>query len=74
MISWIHQEITHEDKDQEVWGDYWSRYTLEDLKEFVELGGKLRKTRTNSRPCSSDEEDHLTSKGKGRSHKKKYNN
>jgi hypothetical protein len=27
MISWLHQEITHEDEDQEVWGDYWSRYT-----------------------------------------------
>jgi hypothetical protein len=73
MISWLNNELTDEDEDREVWGDYRSKYTLEDLKEFLDLGGKLKKSRTQSRPHSS-EEDRLSpkGKGKGKSHKKKY--
>jgi hypothetical protein len=72
MISWLNNEQTDEEEDREVWGDYRSRYTLEDLKEFLDLGGRLKKTRTSSRARSSDD-DRLTPKGKGKSHKKKYN-
>jgi hypothetical protein len=75
MIYWLNKELTDEAEDQETWGEYRSKYTLEDLKEFLDLGGKLRKTRPPSRPRSSDEEDHSPTKGKGKgkSHKKKYN-
>jgi hypothetical protein len=73
MINWLNQEFTHEEEDRETWGDYRSKYTLEDLKEFLDLGGRLKKTRKESRPRSSEEEDHTPSKGKGKSHKKKYN-
>jgi hypothetical protein len=75
MIQWLNQELTQEDEDQDTWGEYRSKYTLEDLKEFLDLGGRLKKTRTQSRPRSSDEDNHSTTKGKGRAHKKKkYNN
>ena len=50
-------------EDQEVWGDYQDKYTLEDLKEYLDLGGKLEKTRGQS--------PNEVSKGKGKSHKKK---
>ena len=70
MIDWLNNEATDEEEDCEVWGNYRSKYTLEDLKEFLDLGGKLKKTRTRS----SDEEDRSTLKGKGKSHRKsKYN-
>lgn len=72
MIEWLNQEQTDEDEDREAWGDYRSKYTLEDLKEFLDMGGRLKKTRQHSRLHSSDEEDHSPSKGKGKSHKKKY--
>jgi len=71
LISWLNQEFTEEDEDRETWGEYRGKYSLEDLKEFLDLGGKLKKTRTRS----SDEEDRTPSKGKGKmSHKKKYKN
>jgi ribulose kinase len=73
MIDWLNQELTGEEEDKDVWGDYRSKYTLEDLKEFLDLGGRLKKTRKQSRH-SSDEEDNTPTKGKGKSHKKKYNN
>lgn len=72
MIEWLDQEVTGEGEDEETWGESRSKYTLEDLKEFLDMGGKLKKTRKQSRPRSSDEEDHSPSKGKGKSHKKKY--
>jgi hypothetical protein len=72
MIDWLNQEQTGEEEDKEVWSDYRSKYTLEDLKEFLDLGGRLKKTRKQSR--HSSDEDHSPSKGKGKSHKKKYNN
>jgi|SRR5882762_257777 len=73
MIDWLNQEITDEEEDREAWGDLRNKYTLEDLKEFLDLGGRLKKTRTHSRPRSSEEEDHVTpkGKGKGKSHRKK---
>ena len=70
MIDWLDREITDEDEDRETWGDFRSKYTLEDMKEFLDLGGKLKKTQMNSRH-SSEDESHLTIKGKGRVHKKK---
>ena len=72
MIEWLNQELTGEEEDEETWGEFWSKYTLEDLKEFLDLGGQLKKTRKPSWPRSSDEEDYSPSKGKGKSHKKKY--
>ena len=44
MISWLNNELTDEEEDREVWGESRSKYTLEDLKEFLDLGGKLKKT------------------------------
>ena len=76
MISWLNNELTDEEEDRDVWGDCRGKYTLEDLKEFLDLGGKLKKTRTSSRtssrPRSSEEDDRSTLKGKGKSHRKKY--
>ena len=72
MIDWLNQELTGEEEDRDIWGDYRSKYTLEDLKEFLDMGGKLKRTRMQSR--HSSDEDPSPTKGKGRSHKKKYNN
>ena len=68
MVSWLNQDITDKDEDREAWGDYWDRYTLEDLKEYLDLGGRLKRQRTQSRPHSPPVE---ATKGKGRAHKKK---
>ena len=73
MIDWLNQELTEEEEDWEVWVDYWSKYTLKDLKEFLDLGGRLKKTQMPSQLHSFDEEDYSPTKGKGKSHKKKYN-
>jgi hypothetical protein len=70
MVDWLDRELTDEDEDRDTWGEYRSKYTLEDLKEFLDLGGKLKKTRAYSRH-SSEEEGRSQTKGKGRVHKKK---
>ena len=44
MIEWLDQEVTGEGEDEETWGESRSKYTLEDLKEFLDMGGKLKKT------------------------------
>jgi hypothetical protein len=72
MVAWLEQDMSDEDEDREVWGEHREKYTLEDLKEYLDLGGRLKRTRTNSRPRSSDDEC-LPIKGKRKSHKKKYN-
>lgn len=72
MVEWLDQDSSHRDEDQEVWGDYRDKYTFDDLKEYLDIGGRLKKTRVNSRPRSSDDE-RSPNKGKGKSHKKKYN-
>jgi hypothetical protein len=71
MVEWLDQDGLNEDEDREVWGEHREKYTLEDLKEFLDLGGRLKRTRAASHARSSD--DHLPNKGKGKSHKKKYN-
>jgi len=71
MVEWLNQDVTLEDEDQDVWGESREKYTLEDLREFLDLGGRLRRTQS-SRPQSPNDE-HLPYKGKGKSHKKKYN-
>jgi hypothetical protein len=71
MVAWLNQDTTDEDEDRDVWGEYREKYKLEDLKEYLDLGGRLKRTRT-SRPQSPDDE-HSPHKGKGKSHKKKYN-
>ena len=43
MVEWLDCEASDEDEDQEVWGDYREKYTLEDLKEFLDLGGRLKR-------------------------------
>jgi hypothetical protein len=63
MVSWLNQDVSDMAEDREVWGDYRDKYTLEDLKEFLDLGGKLKRTRGQS--------PNEVNKGKGKSHKKK---
>ena len=63
MVEWLDREGSDEDEDREVWGDYREKYTLEDLKEYLDLGGRLKRTQRSS---------HSPNKGKGKSHKK-YN-
>lgn len=63
MVEWLDRETSDVDEDQEVWGDYREKYTLEDLKEYLDLGGRLKRTQRGS---------HSPNKGKGKSHKK-YN-
>jgi len=73
MVDWLEKDGSFPEEDREVWGEYRDKYTLDDLKEYLDLGGKLRRTRMSSRPRSSDDEG-LSNKGKGKkSHKKKYN-
>lgn len=64
MVLWLDQDETDMNEDWETWGDYRQKYTLEDLKEFCDLGGKLKR---GVRPQSP----HEANKGKGKSHKKK---
>ena len=63
MVEWLNREGSDEDEDREVWGDYREKYTLEDLKEYLDLGGRLERTQRSSQSPN---------KGKGKSHKK-YN-
>ena len=63
MVEWLDCEASDEDEDWEVWGDYREKYTLEDLKEFLDLGGRLKRMQRSL---------HSPNKGKGKSHKK-YN-
>ena len=72
MVEWLDQDISDQNEDVEVWGEYRDKYTLEDLKEYLDFGGKLKRSRMGSRARSSDD-DRLPNKGKGKSHKKKYN-
>ena len=74
MVAWLNQDISYEDEDRDVWGEYREKYKLEDLKEYLDLGGSLRlqRMRMSSCPQSSDDE-RSPHKGKGKSHKKKYN-
>jgi hypothetical protein len=72
MVAWLDQDSSDQIEDEEVWGEFREKYTLEDLKEYLDMGGRLKRTRTHSRPQSSDDE-RLPNKGKGKSHKKKYN-
>ena len=70
MVDWLDQDSTTMDEDQEAWSEYQQKYTLDDLKEYLDLGGRLKRRRMSSRPQSSDDE-RLCLKGKGKSHKKK---
>ena len=63
MVEWLDHEASDEDEDWELWGDYREKYTLEDLKEFLDLGGRLKRMQRSL---------HSPNKGKGKSHKK-YN-
>ena len=60
MIEWLDCEASDEG---EVWGDYREKFTLEDLKEFLDLGGRLKRMQRSP---------HSPNKGKGKSDKK-YN-
>jgi len=51
--QWLNQDMTTEDEIRTP-GGISSKYMLEDLKEFLDLGGRLKKTRTQS------EHAHLT--------------
>jgi hypothetical protein len=73
MMEWLGLEDSDELEDRKVWGDFREKYSLEDLKEFLESDGTLKKKHMHSHQRSSSEEHHSTSKGKGRAHKKKYN-
>ena len=70
MVDWLDQDSTTMDEDQEAWGEYQQKYTLDDLKEYLDLGGRLKRRRMSSCPQSSDDK-RLHLKGKGKSHKKK---
>ena len=72
MVVWLDQDISDQDEDEDVWGEYREKYKFEDLKEYLDLGGRLKKSRMSSRARSSDD-DRVPNKGKGKSHKKKYN-
>ena len=65
MVEWLDHEASDEDEDEywELWGDYREKYTLENLKEFLDLGGRLKRMQRSL---------HSPNKGKGKSHKK-YN-
>ena len=72
LVAWLDQDMSDEDENWEVWGEHWEKYTLEDLKEYLDLGGRLKRKQMSSRPWSSDDEL-SPNKEKGKSHKKKYN-
>jgi hypothetical protein len=72
MVARLDQDVSYENEDREVWGEFQEKYSLDDLKEYLDLGGKLKRLRKGSRLQSSDDEC-LPNKGKGKSHKKKYN-
>jgi hypothetical protein len=63
MVEWLVHETSDENEDQEVWGDYREKYTLEDLKVFLDLGERLRRSQKSSRRSS----DVSPNKGKGKS-------
>ena len=49
MVEWLDQDISDQNEDVEVWGEYRDKYTLEDLKEYLDFGGKLKRSRMGSR-------------------------
>ena len=43
MVGWLDQDTSYENEDREVWGEFQEKYSLDDLKEYLDLGGKLKR-------------------------------
>lgn len=62
--AWIDDEEPQQEETEDIWGSFWSSYTIEDLHAQVTNGGTLSKKKHSLTP-----EDH--SKGKQQVYQKK---
>jgi len=66
MKAWLDDEDPHPDDTEDVWGELLSSYKMEDLREWVNNNGSLKKKRRSPTPAEDSR-----SKGKQRAHRKK---
>ena len=66
MKAWLDDEDPHSDDTKDVWGELLSSYKMEDLREWVDNNGRLKKKRRSLTPPEDSR-----SKGKQRAHRKK---
>ena len=66
MKVWLDDEDPHSDDTEDVWGELLSSYKMEDLREWVDNNGRLKKKRRSPTPPEDSR-----SKGKQRAHRKK---
>ena len=66
MKAWLDEEDPHPDDTEDVWGEALPSYKMEDLREWVNNNGRLKKQRRSPTP---DQDSHA--KGKQCAHRKR---